>query len=119
MIRPPPRSTRTDTLFPYTTLFRSPVNEALAEAGMEIPVVNGSIRGLAAPAEFRNSHPEAWEKLVSAYERTMKNPEFIAFLKQNENGAEWLGPQKTTRTEERRDGHERGSRGRNRWAQKH
>src|SRR3546814_6306371 len=24
MTRPPPRSTRTDTLFPYTTLFRSP-----------------------------------------------------------------------------------------------
>src|SRR3546814_1348449 len=24
MILPPPRSTRTDTLFPYTTLFRSP-----------------------------------------------------------------------------------------------
>src|SRR3546814_12896780 len=26
MIRRPPRSTRTDTLFPYTTLFRSPAN---------------------------------------------------------------------------------------------
>src|SRR3546814_18881393 len=26
MIRRPPRSTRTDTLFPYTTLFRSEVN---------------------------------------------------------------------------------------------
>src|SRR3546814_5334852 len=26
MIRRPPRSTRTDTLFPYTTLFRSPVH---------------------------------------------------------------------------------------------
>src|SRR3546814_6941968 len=26
MIRRPPRSTRTDTLFPYTTLFRSPRN---------------------------------------------------------------------------------------------
>src|SRR3546814_2459153 len=25
MIRRPPRSTRTDTLFPYTTLFRSPM----------------------------------------------------------------------------------------------
>src|SRR3546814_3523621 len=25
MLRPPPRSTRTDTLFPYTTLFRSPL----------------------------------------------------------------------------------------------
>src|SRR3546814_3806980 len=29
MIRRPPRSTRTDTLFPYTTLFRSPVEEYL------------------------------------------------------------------------------------------
>src|SRR3546814_11635424 len=29
MIRLPPRSTRTDTLFPYTTLFRSPVTSAL------------------------------------------------------------------------------------------
>src|SRR3546814_9350017 len=28
MIRRPPRSTRTDTLFPYTTLFRSPVVRA-------------------------------------------------------------------------------------------
>src|SRR3546814_12486016 len=27
MIRRPPRSTRTDTLFPYTTLFRSPVDQ--------------------------------------------------------------------------------------------
>src|SRR3546814_20014199 len=26
MIRRPPRSTRTDTLFPYTTLFRSPLS---------------------------------------------------------------------------------------------
>src|SRR3546814_9610513 len=28
MIRRPPRSTRTDTLFPYTTLFRSPISAA-------------------------------------------------------------------------------------------
>src|SRR3546814_1002417 len=32
MIRRPPRSTRTDTLFPYTTLFRSP-QRRLAAAG--------------------------------------------------------------------------------------
>src|SRR3546814_2633715 len=29
MIRRPPRSTRTDTLFPYTTLFRSPTEKNL------------------------------------------------------------------------------------------
>src|SRR3546814_19733877 len=32
MIRRPPRSTRTDTLFPYTTLFRSRVPDDLAAA---------------------------------------------------------------------------------------
>src|SRR3546814_5269152 len=34
MIRRPPRSTRTDTLFPYTTLFRSPaaVNPLVQDA---------------------------------------------------------------------------------------
>src|SRR3546814_4482010 len=31
MIRRPPRSTRTDTLFPYTTLFRSPLGIGLEE----------------------------------------------------------------------------------------
>src|SRR3546814_18945251 len=36
MIRRPPRSTRTDTLFPYTTLFRSPH-----------PVVTGFTAGIA------------------------------------------------------------------------
>src|SRR3546814_11636386 len=40
MIRRPPRSTRTDTLFPYTTLFRSDDQQELhrqpeAEAGRE------------------------------------------------------------------------------------
>src|SRR3546814_10922957 len=32
MIRRPPRSTRTDTLFPYTTLFRSPKITGRSEA---------------------------------------------------------------------------------------
>src|SRR3546814_17615081 len=36
MIRRPPRSTRTDTLFPYTTLFRSPcATEQLRGIGMQ------------------------------------------------------------------------------------
>src|SRR3546814_2900347 len=33
MIRRPPRSTRTDTLIPYTTLFRSPENPRRAHPG--------------------------------------------------------------------------------------
>src|SRR3546814_6085622 len=37
MIRRPPRSTRTDTLFPYTTLFRSAVRISGGVAGNVIP----------------------------------------------------------------------------------
>src|SRR3546814_264306 len=36
MIRRPPRSTRTDTLFPYTTLFRSKVRRARIEVFLEL-----------------------------------------------------------------------------------
>lgn len=72
------------------------VNDALAELGIEIPVLSGSIRGLAAPAAFREAHPERWEKLVAAYERTMQNEEFLAHLEQNAIGADWLGPERTT-----------------------
>src|SRR3546814_8894102 len=38
MVRPPPRSTRTDTLFPYTTLFRSLVR-ALARRACAVRVL--------------------------------------------------------------------------------
>src|SRR3546814_14034060 len=45
MIRRPPRSTRTDTLFPYTTLFRSP------------------------PAGFRRHRPASWNKGWNSHAR--------------------------------------------------
>src|SRR3546814_5742402 len=50
MIRLPPRSTRTDTLFPYTTLFRSPA--------VAIPQRDASRRELdrVAPRTRRRSH---------------------------------------------------------------
>src|SRR3546814_13028162 len=39
MIRRPPRSTRTDTLFPFTTLFRSPAQIAATRRGVTSPVI--------------------------------------------------------------------------------
>src|SRR3546814_5955954 len=47
MIRRPPRSTRTDTLFPYTTLFRSSlvVGRAVAVIAVAIGLVLGMIAG--------------------------------------------------------------------------
>src|SRR3546814_16762127 len=60
MIRRPPRSTRTDTLFPYTTLFRSPVPEL--HACIVARVTNGKISRLNEfmdPAQFQ----EVWDRL--------------------------------------------------------
>src|SRR3546814_11089836 len=43
MIRRPPRSTRTDTLFPYTTLFRSELQHLALAAGKRLePGAKGS-----------------------------------------------------------------------------
>src|SRR3546814_4824345 len=41
MIRRPPRSTRTDTLFPYTTLFRSPRVRGADKADLDHVAVEG------------------------------------------------------------------------------
>src|SRR3546814_2273975 len=51
MLRRPPRSTRTDTLFPYTTLFRSDLADAVHPAEVEDDVARRHRAGIAvAPA---------------------------------------------------------------------
>src|SRR3546814_5029910 len=49
MIRRPPRSTRTDTLFPYTTLFRS---DGLGERLAPLRIVRGGQRIVGGEAPF-------------------------------------------------------------------
>src|SRR3546814_13780663 len=94
MIRRPPRSTRTDTLFPYTTLFRSNGREivlAYAEPGAvlgEIALLDGGERtasviatsagtalqlGRNAMRDFVTSHPDfAWSLMQQLARRLRK-----------------------------------------------
>src|SRR3546814_12185432 len=63
MIRRPPRSTRTDTLFPYTTLFRS-TETANTVAGRSDAECR--LNGLPAPAGDRLKHqPEPGEAICT------------------------------------------------------
>src|SRR3546814_14636592 len=61
MIRRPPRSTRTDTLFPYTTLFRSqsgPPSLSLGHASLGVPPSSASHRlsqTILCPPSFREA----------------------------------------------------------------
>src|SRR3546814_2840800 len=45
MIRRPPRSTRTDTLFPYTTLFRSVTSASPRQVTQMVEAAHGAYRG--------------------------------------------------------------------------
>src|SRR3546814_13800257 len=64
MIRRPPRSTRTDTLFPYTTLFRSPA--MWVAAGSPPTFGEAAELGLGAFC-FSNGAPSQLAPLVKNY----------------------------------------------------
>src|SRR3546814_12108230 len=55
MIQPPPRSTRTDTLFPYTTLFRSRWRNCADGAGPATPADQPTISAQTVPKETEQS----------------------------------------------------------------
>src|SRR3546814_16397070 len=59
MIRRPPRSTRTDTLFPYTTLFRSAVERRPPRpvARVDIAVRRGHVQRIDRPQRQRRLDP--------------------------------------------------------------
>src|SRR3546814_7399997 len=83
LIRPPPRSTRTDTLVPYTTLFRSerrivlapwpPVVELQLSGVAVVPVAGRELRDVVAQSHQRfhlRSHPQAAVAVVAPVQRT-------------------------------------------------
>src|SRR3546814_9903828 len=56
MIRRPPRSTRTDTLFPYTTLFRSPLRAYAASDSCWTGLLFAAAGGLICAAHPKNKN---------------------------------------------------------------
>src|SRR3546814_15815025 len=58
MIRRPPRSTRTDTLFPYTTLFRSERGQEVEPEGDVVPRTSGRALGRVRMLPALRNHAE-------------------------------------------------------------
>src|SRR3546814_6754390 len=91
MIRRPPRSTRTDTLFPYTTLFRSVLTQVAdrAEPGLSVlyisplkALINDQFGRLDQVCERMEVDVVRWhgDAPQSAKKRTLKNPRGVALI---------------------------------------
>src|SRR3546814_14413137 len=109
MIRRPPRSTLTDTLFPYTTLFRSGQGEAChwrraadrlatAHSLQGRPHGLAKLREIAPPLQHRTGRPRSrrprrfWRDLTSTYPRAVElgiNPE-IGRASCRESGCQYV-----------------------------
>lgn len=73
------------------------LNEILKARNLpEVRPLVGSMRGLAAHAEFKEKYPERFEKFKNTYKDVLSDPEFKAQLKEQNIGSDWLGPEKTT-----------------------
>src|SRR3546814_2224105 len=87
MIRRPPRSTRTDTLFPYTTLFRSPAGNG--RAGLQRTRRHGCRRSRARGHDRRAArrHARRSEEHTSELQSLMRKSYAVFCLKKkiNEN----------------------------------
>src|SRR3546814_4797502 len=73
MIRRPPRSTRTDTLFPYTTLFRSPLRQRL-------PPKSSCVRRGESQHDLRSIQPVALHPGCNAPRRDARSEEHTSEL---------------------------------------
>src|SRR3546814_17818494 len=82
MIRRPPRSTRTDTLFPYTTLFRSRVRHQHAIAAGERQI--GGERGALVAALFLDDldqhHLAATDAVLNLVAAAQRHAAFTVFV---------------------------------------
>src|SRR3546814_3867007 len=83
MLRRPPRSTRTDTLFPYTTLFRSPEGQAPQDR-LVATARAGGLRLLGPNCMGAlNAHARFYGTFASALEETVPPPGRIAVASQS------------------------------------
>lgn len=71
------------------------INEALEPMGVEVPVLQGSMRGFAVTSEVERQHPERFEVLATAIQNALARKEVQEHLERNEMGGVWVGPERS------------------------
>src|SRR3546814_19849343 len=85
MIRRPPRSTRTDTLFPYTTLFRSGADDAVHGADQMLQEVFVTLAAGAQHVGAAGRQPGRSEEHTSELQSLMRISYAVFCLKKKKN----------------------------------
>ncbi|MGM0784191.1 MAG: Bug family tripartite tricarboxylate transporter substrate binding protein [Pseudomonadota bacterium] len=71
------------------------VNEALEPLDLEVPVLQGSMRGFAVTAETERQYPERYEVLAEAIQNALARKDVQEHLASNDIGGVWVGPERS------------------------
>ncbi len=72
--------------------FKSPTVKDANVGGSLDDFVPGSLRGFVVSTKFKESYPDRYATLVSAYEKVFKDPETIAAMEKQQLASGWYGP---------------------------
>jgi tripartite-type tricarboxylate transporter receptor subunit TctC len=72
-----------------------PINEALKPMDLEVPVLQGSMRGFAVSSETERQYPERYEILSEAIQNTLARKEVQEDLESSDIGGVWVGPERS------------------------
>jgi len=71
------------------------IGKAVAPMNVVVPVLQGTIRGFATTAAFKQKYPERFAYLADAMERTLQNKELKELLERSSISGRWTGPKKS------------------------
>lgn len=69
--------------------------DVLKAEGITATFVPSSMRALIVPADLKEKYPDRYARLRGAYEKVLRDPEFLAKAKKQGVGTDWLGPEKS------------------------
>ena len=73
-----------------------PINEALASYGVELPLLDSSVRSLMVHAAFAEQYPERYQLLLDTYRDIVQSDAFQASAAEGNFGRDWRGPEAST-----------------------
>ena len=71
------------------------INDTLKPFGVDVPILQSSVRGFLVQKAFATNHPAAYDAFLDAYKRTLARDDYKEFAKQGKIDAIWRGPERS------------------------